>query len=334
VNTMVRVSRNLRHAACLMICAGLAGCGSSSKDGSDDGDLVEGLISFDADASQPAHKGYSAFDGNAHDYQLTPNVPSAADAASNTNTDPVKPGSLVWSVEDAFLKKEAFTDIPNSILITTKKSGTTTVKVSGTTTSGRKVRGEATLQISEASADEWAAGDARYNNGMMIDWSTVFMAGRTAMMAAQSGMTTTMGTCGLPFSFGDAIPKTSACGNCHNNMSGITVEHTPAQTAGYSDDDLVNIFTMGMKPQGYTFTSNILKYVPMPDCVYASFHTWQIDDETKKGIVWKLRSLKPMKAAPPPDPAALAAQFRMMMMNTGAAGTPADNSGGAAGSGM
>ena len=143
-----------------------------------------------------------------------------------------------------------------------------------------------------------------------------------------------MTTCGLPVSLGDAIPKTSACGNCHNNMSGITAEHTPEQTAGYSDDDLIQIFTQGMKPAGYTFTSNILKFVPMPDCVYKTFHTWEIDDATKKGIVWKLRSLKPMNQAPPPDPAALAAMFRMAMMNNGGM-MPAGNSmAGAAGSGM
>jgi hypothetical protein len=327
---MVRVSRNLRHAACIIICAGLAGCGSSKDDGGDTGQLREGLISFDADPNQPAHKGYSAFDGNAHDYQLTPNVPSASDMPTNTNPDPIVPSSLQWTVEDAYLKKEAFGDIPNSILVTTKKAGMTTIKVTGKTMAGTAVRGEAQLVISEASADEWAQGDARYNNGMMIDWGSVFMAGRMQAQAAMMGGATSMGTCGLPFSFGDAIPKTSACGNCHNNMSGITVEHTPAQTAGYSDDDLIQIFTMGMKPAGYQFTSNILKYVPMPDCVYKTFHTWEIDDATKKGIVWKLRSLKPMKAAPPPDPAQLAAQFRMMMMNNGGAMT----GGGAAGSGM
>jgi hypothetical protein len=330
---MVRVSRNLRHAACLIICAGLAGCGSSSGD--DDGaqDRPD-LISFDADPAQPAHKGYSAFDGNAHDYQLTPNVPSAADMPSNTNPDPIVPSSIQWTVDDGFLKKESFNDIPNSILVTTKKAGTTTIKITATTKAGTKVKSSAMLEISQANADEWAVGDARYNNGMMINWGDIFMQGRMQAQAAMMGGATSMGSCGLPFSFGDAIPKTSACGNCHDNSSGITVEHTPAQTAGYSDDDLVQIFTMGKKPAGYMFTSNILKYVPMPDCVYATFHTWDIDDMTKKGIVWKLRSIKPMKAAPPPDPAQLAAQFRMMMMNNGGQMPAGDSAGGAAGSGM
>jgi hypothetical protein len=330
---MVRVTRNLRLAARVMICVGLAGCGSSK----DDAPVVytEGLISFDGDPAQPAHQGYSAFDGNAHDYQLTPNVPSASEMPSNTNPDPIMPSTLVWTVEDAFLKKESYTDIPSAILVTTKKAGTTTLKVSGKTVSGKAVNGKATLEISNASADEWTVGDARYNNGMMIDWGSIFTAGRMQAQAAMMGGATSMGTCGLPFSLGDAIPKTSACGNCHNNMSGITVEHTPQQTAGYSDDDLVQIFTMGKKPAGYTFTSNNLKFVPMPDCVYATFHTWDIDDMTKKGIIWKLRSLKPMKAAPPPDPAQLAAMFRMMMPPGGGNAMPADNSsGGAAGSGM
>jgi hypothetical protein len=253
---------------------------------------------------------------------------------SNTNPDPIVPSSIQWTVDDGFLKKESFNDIPNSILVTTKKAGTTTIKITATTKAGTKVKSSAMLEISQANADEWAVGDARYNNGMMINWGDIFMQGRMQAQAAMMGGATSMGSCGLPFSFGDAIPKTSACGNCHDNSSGITVEHTPAQTAGYSDDDLVQIFTMGKKPAGYMFTSNILKYVPMPDCVYATFHTWDIDDMTKKGIVWKLRSIKPMKAAPPPDPAQLAAQFRMMMMNNGGQMPAGDSAGGAAGSGM
>jgi hypothetical protein len=168
-------------------------------------------------------------------------------------------------------------------------------------------------------------GDERDNNGMMIDWGTLFSSGQS-MVNAGSGTS----VCGLPVSLGDAIPKTSACGNCHNNMSGIAAEHTPEQTAGYSNDDLLQIFTKGMKPAGYTFTSNILKLVPMPECIYKTFHTWDIDEPTQRGISWKLRSLKPMGQPPPPDPAQLAAMFRMTMMGAAAGASAA----GAAGGGM
>ena len=89
------------------------------------------------------------------------------------------------------------------------------------------------------------------------------------------------------------LPRTSACGNCHNPRSMLTVEHTPTQTAGYSDEQLIEIFSEGKKPAGGTFNSPFLRAAPMPDCIFEEFHTWEMTDEEKIGIVWKLRSLPP-----------------------------------------
>ena len=164
---MVRVSRNLRHAACLIICAGVAGCGSSSNN-ADNTPTTEGLISFDAEPAQPAHKGYSAFDGNIHDYQVVPNVPSASDMPSRSTQIPI-PSSLVWTSKTPSEERSVH-GCERGHPLTTKKAGTTTIKVSGKTMSGKAVRSEATLVISDANADEWTIGDMRYNNGMMINW--------------------------------------------------------------------------------------------------------------------------------------------------------------------
>ena len=96
-------------------------------------------------------------------------------------------------------------------------------------------------------------------------------------------------------------------------MSGLTIEHTPTQTAGYSNEQLVNIFTTGAKPAGGTFNSPFLRSAPMPDCIYAAFHTWEMTDDEKKGIIWKLRSIAP-KVQEEIDFGRLAMQARMMMM--------------------
>jgi len=275
---MVRVSKTLL-AANMLIGAALAGCGSSDGAGEDDGFMPRpNLIQF-----SPI---YSAYDGE-HEFQITPFVPSAN--PMSMDADPVMDSTLKWKVDGAFLKEEPFSEIPGARLFTTKKAGTTTITVTATTKSGLKIKGTSQLTISKAEPAEWAMGEARYNNGMTFSFFGGGMGGMP--MAAAGGM----GSCGLPINLEGRIPTNTACGNCHNNNTGLVVEHTPTQTAGYSNDQLIEIFTQAMKPAGGTFNSPFLRTFPMPDCIYKTFHTWQIDDETKNGIVWKLRSIKPKK---------------------------------------
>jgi len=304
---MLRVSKNLLLAN-LLIGAALAGCGSS-----DDGTkeppsvLIPALIQF-----SPM---YSAYDGE-HTYQVSPFLPAANPA--NKDSDPIVESSIKWTVDAAYLKQDPWTDIPGATLLTTKKAGMTNVTVTATRMSGVKVRGQSTLTISPANVDEWVKGDMRYSNGMTIN---LFggMGGAPGMAPPAGGMA----KCGIPIDLTGRIPTNSACTNCHNNMgNAISVQHTPTQTAGYSNDDLVEIFTNAQKPAGGMFNSPLLKMAPMPDCIYKEFHTWQIDDDTKIGIVWKLRSITPMKQQDV-DFAKLAQQAMAarMMMNAGAAGS-------------
>jgi hypothetical protein len=283
---MVRVSKNLQGAAKLLLCAALAGCSSSGDE--DPGVNRPNLISF-----SPM---YSAFDGT-HEYAVTPSVPSAAEGSKDS--DPVMASTIKWDVDGAFLKRDEFPELTAAVKLTTKKAGSTTVKVTAKTLAGVQIRGEAKLTISPAQQNEWDAGEARYNNGMMITWM------RPVMAASGEG------TCGLPVTI--ELPKSSACGNCHAATSMITIEHTPTQTAGYSNEDLINIFTTGAKPAGGTFNSPFLRSAPMPDCIYAAFHTWEMTDDEKKGIIWKLRSIPP-KVQEEIDFGRLAAQARMMQM--------------------
>jgi len=226
--------------------------------------------------------------------------------------------SLKWEVDAKLVKDEGpFDGLPGGRLLTTKGSGNTVVKVSGTTKAGVKVRGEATLKISKASADEWTKGDSRYNNGKMLD-----LGGLRPMMAAPGE-----GLCGVPIGAID-IPKDSACSNCHNSQNAFSIEHTPTQTAGYSDDDLIQIFTKAQKPVGGTFNSPILKPLAannpaMAECLYKAFHTWDIDPETQRGVVFKLRSITPKKQEALDIGRIRAAMMAAAANAGGAAGAPA-----------
>jgi hypothetical protein len=247
----------MREHARLLLSVLLVGCASNV----DEEVAISpfGFISFD-----PM---FSAFDGT-HDYAVTPSIPSAD---ASTDKDPLLASSIKWELDGAFVKREEFPDLPAAIKLTTKKAGQTTVGVTMKTLSGTALRSKAWLTISQAKASEWDAGDARYNN--------------EEMKLEKLPMT----TCGLVL----PMDPPRSCSSCHTPLSGIAFEHTPTQTAGYSDDQLVKIFTGGAKPAGGTFNSPFLRAAPMPDCIYNEFHTWEMSDEEKKGVVWKLRSLSP-----------------------------------------
>ena len=274
----------MRRAICLSLI--VTGCVSCKSEDGDSKDAV-GMLRPTLIAFAPM---YSAYDG-VHEFKLTPSVPSAA--ADSKDTDPVDGSTLMWNVDESFVKKESFSGIPGAIMLTTKKPGTTIVGVTAKTRGGLVVRGSSKLTISKAEPGEWQLGDARYNNGVAIDWESMYDESSWDM-APGAGQ----GVCGLPFDAFAGVPKNSACGNCHNTMDGLTVEHTPTQTAGYADDELIAIFTQGMKPKGGTYNSAFLLGLPKPDCIYMTFHQWkEIDEPTKRGIVWKLRSLTPKPQA-------------------------------------
>lgn len=248
----------------LLLCVVFVGCTSSAEE-TDAGPSGFQLITF-----TPM---FSAFDG-VHEYAVTPSVPSASPSAKEA--DPLLASSIQWELDGAFVKKSDFADLPAAIRLTTKKSGITTVGVRVKTLTGVAVRSEAKFTISKAHASEWDAGEERYQDGEKMRSATT----------AES-----LGKCGLVS--GIDLPKDAACSTCHNAMSSVTIEHTPTQTAGYSDQDLIDVFTHGAKPAGFTYNSPFLRAAPMPDCLYKAFHTWEMTDDEKNGIVWKLRSIAP-----------------------------------------
>jgi hypothetical protein len=148
-------------------------------------------------------------------------------------------------------------------MVTTQGSGDVTIVAQ----SGNRC-GSASLHIAAATDDDWMIGSERYNNGTLL----------TQVRPGQ-----------LQRIDGGAQ---AACTNCHGptatNATYTTVEHTPLQTGGFTDDELVGIFTMGVVPAGGYFDTSIVR-----QNVWAMFHQWSMSADDAKGVVVYLRSLTP-----------------------------------------
>jgi hypothetical protein len=137
-------------------------------------------------------------------------------------------------------------------MLTTRKAGKVTITAQAGTACGTSE-----LTITDGTPALRQTGNDRYNNGVPV----TFDGGRTP-----------------------------ACTNCHGPAAQgqlVDVQHSPQQTGGYSDEELIGIFTLGQKPQGGGCR------VVMPCSTWASFHKWDVNEEEKKGIVLYLRSLEP-----------------------------------------
>jgi hypothetical protein len=240
---------------------------------------------------------YSGFDGT-HTYQ----VPSFVSG--------VDPGSVTWGSSDPTMVD--LQPYITGIMITTKKAGDVTIVAK----SGGMC-GTAPLHITQFTVDDWNAGNARYNSGGALNLCLdggffdadipdgfVFdgnLAGYDA--SAYASYEGDSGNCmnippGItnPFECG---PPPPACTNCHGavgngKLFGMTlftdVSHTPEQTGGFSDTDLVNVFVHGTVPAGGYFDESIICYQN-----WHQFHTWWDIDTTAEqtGVVSFLRSLTP-----------------------------------------
>ncbi len=251
---------------------------------------------------------YSGFDGT-HTYQI-PTFVVGAD-----------PASVTWGSSDPTMVQ--FQPYVTGIMITTLKAGDVTIVATVVNDAGVKTCGAAPLHITQYTADEWNLGNSRYNNGVPIaininaaeaklkacDASLPFDAsgfdGNTAGFDASgfdasgidfdSAANAAIEQClGNPF---DSPP--AACTNCHGpvgngKLFGMTlftdVSHTPEQTGGFSDQDLVNVFVNGVVPDGGYFDPTIISYSE-----WHGFHRWADIDASDKqaGMTAYLRSLTP-----------------------------------------
>ena len=135
------------------------------------------------------------------------------------------------------------------------------------------IGGTAPLHVTIATPEDWAVGEARYHNG--VDY-----------MLPELNFADLINPNWMP----PPTPENLACNNCHTTGAKyFEIQHTPTQIARLSDQDLITIFTTGMKPPG-------VGYVLLPmefQHLYAEFHHWEATPEEQEGLVVFLRSLTP-----------------------------------------
>jgi hypothetical protein len=220
---------------------------------------------------------YSAYDGGAHDYQVPVYAPTVPD-----------PSALTWSASDPSMVKIEKDADTGGILITTKSDGV--VKIIAKDNAG--ACGVTTLTITKATADDWKAGSDRYHSGTLIN--RLPRGGYQGPGAGGAGGS------------GGSTGTDAQCTSCHGSdaTSGPyqTVEHTPYQTGGFSDDDLLNIIQKGIVPTTGSCAPAKGQTGPSTSCfdptvvAYATwqgFHKWSIGDSPEALVIY-LRSLTPV----------------------------------------
>jgi len=142
--------------------------------------------------------------------------------------------------------------------------------------------GTAPLFVTEATEEEWLVGEARYDNGTNYEFPELGPDEFAALLLDPSWSP-------------PAPPDNCSCISCHSsNAMYFEIQHTPTQAARFSDEQLMNIMTMGMKPEGVGF--RILPEMLGEKTnveIYEEFHTWTGSEQELKGLVVYLRSLAP-----------------------------------------
>ncbi len=211
---------------------------------------------------------YSAFDGT-HMFQ----VPAVVRGSN---------GMVTWSADSTMVGMQSDDERPNEVLIQMLRAGNVAINVKST--DGKC--GSSLLFISAAADSDWQIGNLRYNDGKSVHLAAGAMPGT-----------------GSPLEEADGGPAMPACTNCHGETATggpfTDVSHTPEQTGGFSDDDLLNIILRGEFPGGADggyFDPSIVNYE-----AWHNFHRWvDIQPDQQKGIITYLRSLTPavQKGAP------------------------------------
>jgi hypothetical protein len=202
---------------------------------------------------------YSAFDGE-HTYQ----IPAIVSGVSNA--------TVVWTATPA--DAVGLDQRPELLMITALKPGTVTIQAQNGNNCG-----SAQLTISEATSALWKAGSDRYNNGQPLP------------PIPNPPVPPTDGS--NLFEVNGARP---ACTNCHgdtatsNIFKGIT--HTPQQTGGFTDEELIQVIRAGVIPPGGYYNDAI----GISQRIWQFFHRWTITDDEARGLVVYLRSLTPKSA--------------------------------------
>jgi hypothetical protein len=275
------------------------GCGSDGDKGNGAEGGKGGIPTGEESLNLTFSPMYSAYDGE-HEFKVPVIV---VDPPSKITFRPLDP-----SMVDVSRTGDA------SAMLTMKKAGKTTIIAEAEDGTW----GKSELHITQAQKGDWDLGKDRYENGV-----EAFMTPDGGFQLPNfDGGFPNLADSGIRFEDGSIIfpdgglggfPRPdggfmapmanpeSACTFCHKpdgqQMQGlgggllnIDVEHTPQQIGGYSDEDLLKIFTMGQKPEG----------VPMRIAMgerlantWRMTHQWQMTEDEQRGIIVYVRGLEP-----------------------------------------
>ncbi len=295
--------------ACCAIGGGIAACSSSSSGSGGSGgagactDMTALQIVF--------NPMYSAFISSTSQHTFL--VPAIVTGVSGAN--------VTWTASDPSAVAFAADPKTGGTTITIMKSGPVTIQAQA-----GNLCGTAPLNVTQATEDDWTTGNSRYNNANTIDLSGMTMPPPGGFMIPGPNDPSP-----LEPTDGGAGP---ACTNCHGATAtgGIfqAVEHTPEQTGGFSDQELIDIVAHGIIPDGGYYDSTIIPYR-----FWQILHKWSdiATPDQQKAIVVYLRSLTPAPQTGKFNfggfmPGGGGPPGMMMMPPTDEAGPPATDDGG------
>jgi hypothetical protein len=166
---------------------------------------------------------------------------------------------------------------------------------------GTNTCGKSTLNITATTDEAWSTGNTRYNSGTPL----------TSLMPHAGGHGGGFNmACPATDDAGNLL--TPACIDCHGNNgndSGLGlgfngVSHTPQQAGGFSDEQLIAIFTKGEVPgwpddagQGFVAPGDAGYFdpslLPMGFHFWHCLHQWGATDAEAHGLVTYLRAMTP-----------------------------------------
>jgi hypothetical protein len=249
---------NSRNAICLAVALAAAACSKSDPPatGGDPGTVGSATTCAKSQIEILFSPMFSAFDG-VHRFQVPATVNS------------IDPSAITWSISDPTLANLQVN--ADGVMITVQKAGTANIIATAGT-----LCGSAPLTVTASTTDHWMVGSARYTTGQML---TIGPGGGGLGPQPPGGM-------------GGMATRDVACTSCHGDTATAgpfkTVSHTPMQTAGFSDDQLIKIFTAGVLPDGAYFDDEIVSRQQ-----WSNFHRWTMTPEQATAMVVYLRSLTP-----------------------------------------
>jgi hypothetical protein len=217
----------------------------------------------------PMYSAYVTDDPGAHQFQ----VPAIVKGISASDAN-----SVTWGVSDPTAVSCSTDTMTGGIMITVQKAGAVTIVAQTSAGCGQSV-----LNVTPATQAQWQTGNARFNSSVPVYGGCIGLGGKKDYPDGGASACPTVGP---------------GCVQCHGavpkNMYFQSVPNTPEQAGGFSDQELIGIFTNGMVPAGGYYDTSIIS--PL---AFSVFHRWRdIQGSDQQAMVTYLRSLTPIPEGP------------------------------------